>query len=158
LGRYGLRDGQQRQNQLPHRRAVPRPLPLGGHQFRSGFTDVKWADRMMVGAVVSGMDKQAQHGATMETVYGQRFAEQTTLLANMVYQKNGFLVDGLDVSLTASHANLNRQLVDTSAYIYNWKGELNDFNGDGKYDNGPVGPRGAVQRWRRVWRTFLRPE
>jgi outer membrane receptor protein involved in Fe transport len=115
----------------------------GGANFDIGFTDVKWADRMMVGAVISGMDKQAQHGATMETVYGRRFAEQTTLLANMVYQKNGFLVDGLDVSLTASHANLNRQVVDTSAYIFNWKGELNDFNGDGHNDKWASGAEGS---------------
>lgn len=37
-----------------------------------GFTDVKWADSFMLGVLLSDMNKDVQHGGTMEIVYGNR--------------------------------------------------------------------------------------
>lgn len=115
----------------------------GGANVEVGVTDVPWADRLMLGAVMSQMDKQAQHGATMEVVYGRRFSEQTTRMLNLSYQKNDALIEGLDVNLFASRSWLNRQVVDTSAVIYNWKGELSDFNNDGRWDRWASGAEGS---------------
>ena len=41
-----------------------------GGKVGIGVTDVRWADQLMVGAVVSDDYKEIRHGTTMEVVYG----------------------------------------------------------------------------------------
>ena len=100
-----------------------------GGKLDVGFTDLKWADQLMFGVVYSEMDKQVQHGATMEVVYGDRSYQQNTNLFNLTYSKRNLFVKGLDLSVFASFSNLKRNLRDTVANIYNWNGEKVNFNG-----------------------------
>ncbi len=105
-----------------------------GAKIDLGLTEVKWADQFFVGAVLSEMDKDIQHGAIMATVYGNRTMQRGTTMVYSSYSKEGFLTDQLDVNLFASHSSLTRKVVDTVAYIYNWRGERADYNNDGEWD------------------------
>ncbi|MDR6966362.1 outer membrane receptor protein involved in Fe transport [Flavobacterium arsenatis] len=99
-----------------------------GGRAEVGYTNVKWADKLMIGALFSNMDKQIQNGATMEIVYGNRFTEQKTKMINLDYSKRN-IVDKLDVSVFGSFSELNRKTVDTIATQYSWLGHpTNYFN------------------------------
>ena len=86
-----------------------------------GFTNVSWADRFMIGALVSDMDKDVQHGGTMEVVYGNRRTGQSTRMMNMRYDKTN-LIKNLHVNAFLSYTDADRWVVDTIPHIYNWLG------------------------------------
>lgn len=115
----------------------------GGLTLDAGFSEVDWADLFLVGLVRSAGDKQLQHGATMETVYGNRFSEQNNTLGKLSYQKDGLFVEGLDVSLYATYSKRTRNTIDTVPYIYNWLGNRVDLNGDGQWDQWASGAEGG---------------
>ncbi|SOE22773.1 Outer membrane receptor proteins, mostly Fe transport [Spirosomataceae bacterium TFI 002] len=115
-----------------------------GSKIDLGVSDKKWADKAYVGMVVSDLDKDVQHGATMESVYAYRRAYQSTRMFNATYKKDGFLFKNLDISLFGSKSNLKRKVVDTVAYITNWYGELSDFNEDGKWEEWSSGAEAGV--------------
>lgn len=102
-----------------------------GGTLDAGFTNVKWADQMLIGVVLSQRDKEVQHGATMETVYGNRNTSQSTQMAKLSYQKQNLLVNGLSATIFASYSHINRMVIDTVPYIYNWLGKKVDYNNDG---------------------------
>lgn len=104
-----------------------------------GFTDVKWADQFFVGALYSNLDRQVQHGATMETVFGNRSVEQSTLMLSTTYTKKSLFTKGLDVSVYASYSDMAAKTIDTIPYMYNWYGEISDFNQDGIPDTWATG-------------------
>jgi outer membrane receptor protein involved in Fe transport len=114
-----------------------------GGKAEVGFTNVKWADQLLLGVVFSDMQRDVQHGATMEIVYGNRYTTQSTQLVSLNYAKKNFLVDGLDVSVFGSFSHLNRAVFDTVPYIYNWFGDRIDANGDGKWDKWISGAEGS---------------
>lgn len=86
-----------------------------------GFTNVKWADRFLVGVLYSDMDKDVQHGGTMEVVYGNRRTGQSTKMLNARYEKSNILKK-LSVTGFVSMTEADRWVVDTVPYIYNWLG------------------------------------
>lgn len=86
-----------------------------------GFTNVKWADRFLIGALVSDMDKDVQHGGTMQVVYGNRRTGQSTRMLNMRYEKRRIL-KRIDINGFMSHTQGQRWVTDTIPHIYNWLG------------------------------------
>ena len=94
-----------------------------GVNFDLGFTDVKWADAFMVGGIISNMDKDIQHGATMAVVYGNRTSSQNTQMVNLRYEKKD-IVKGLNLNAFASYSNGIRNVTDTINNRYNWNGEI----------------------------------
>lgn len=96
----------------------------GGIKLDAGFTNVKWADQFFVGVLRSGMKQDIQHGATMESVYGNRWMNQNTLLFNTSYIKKDVLTKGLDVNLFASYSDLTRNVIDTIPYQFDWDGSI----------------------------------
>ncbi len=114
-----------------------------GGKLDFGFTNVKWADQFLIGVVLSDMAKEIQHGATMETVYGNRNTKQNTQLFSLSYAKQDFLIKKLNVSLFSSYSLLNRMVIDTVPYIYNWLGDRMDANGDGVWDKWSSGAEGS---------------
>ena len=94
-----------------------------GFRGNIGFTDVKWADSFMVGLLYSDMNKDVQHGGTMEVVYGNRRTGQQTKMASLKYDKKDFLLENLDVYSVASYTHSNRWVVDTIPDMYYWNGE-----------------------------------
>ncbi|MDD3195597.1 MAG: TonB-dependent receptor [Paludibacter sp.] len=92
-----------------------------GLNMDAGFTNVKWADRFLIGALYSEMDKDVQHGGTMEVVYGNRRTGQNTKMLNLRYDKRA-IGDKLDVNAFVSVTEANRWVTDTVPHIYNWLG------------------------------------
>lgn len=88
-----------------------------------GFTNKHWADQIYVGLIGSGMDKEIQHGPTMEVPYGEASYHQKVLMPHLVYKKYD-IIKGLDINVFGSYSNLTRSRVDTSINIYNWYGEI----------------------------------
>ncbi|WP_432223018.1 TonB-dependent receptor [Flavobacterium sp. TMP13] len=99
-----------------------------GTKAEFGFTDVQWADKLLFGMLLSRMDQQIQNGATMEIVYGNRFAEQNTAMYSVDFSKKNILKN-LDASAFVSLSRLTRNITDTIATQYSWLGySTNYFN------------------------------
>lgn len=102
---------------------------LGG-KFNFGFTNVSWADQLLIGGVFSKDYKEIQNGTTMKLVYGDRHTKRNSGVVTLSYNKNDFLIEGLSLKLDANHSYLKRQVIDTVGYIYDWNGRIQDTNGE----------------------------
>lgn len=96
----------------------------GAVKAEAGFSRKKWADQVFVGILYSGMDKEIQHGPTMEVPFGEASYHQQLLMPHFTYQKTGFLHKHVDFNFFAAFSRLERTHVDTSRNIYNWYGEI----------------------------------
>lgn len=94
-----------------------------GTKVEVGFTDVKWADRFMIGGILSKDYKEVQHGITMDNVYGDRHTRRNSSIATLTYSKNDFLTKGLSFKADASYSYLKRQAIDTVGVMYDWSGK-----------------------------------
>jgi outer membrane receptor protein involved in Fe transport len=102
-----------------------------GAKLSLGFTDVNWADRLLLGVVLSQDYKEVQNGITMRTVYGDRHTRRNSGVLTLKYHKEEFLTDGLSISIDAAHSYLSRQIIDTVGIMYDWAGPIR--NPDGSY-------------------------
>ncbi len=93
-----------------------------GGRINLGYKDVKWADRFLIGGVLSRNYKEVQHGRTMNKPYGDRHTRGNTNVATLVYEKQDLLLDGLSLKVDASYSYLERQLIDTVGWMYDWRG------------------------------------
>lgn len=100
-----------------------------GAKAEFGYTDVKWADKLMFGTLLSHMDKQVQTGATMEVVYGNRHYTQNTNMLSLDYAKKN-VFENFDVSTFISYSKLNRKTIDTIATQYSWLGHPTYYFGN----------------------------
>lgn len=94
-----------------------------GLKFETGWTNVRFADQLLLGVVVSGDDQEIQNGVTMEKVYGGITRNSQSLIPSVKYQKKDLFLDGLDVSLYATYNASRNHYTDTTAYVYNWHGD-----------------------------------
>ena len=94
-----------------------------GTKFNVGFTSVKWADRFLVGGVLSNVYKEVQHGSTMNNVYGDRHNLRDSKVITLTYDKKNLLLNGLSLKMDASLSDLSRQVVDTVGIMYDWSGK-----------------------------------
>ncbi|WP_206081844.1 TonB-dependent receptor [Maribellus sediminis] len=103
-------------------------------KLESGYINKPFADNLLVGVMLSTNDKQVQHGATMNTVYGGIMRNSKSLVPTMKYNKKNLLTDGLDVSLFSAFNLSESQVIDTlSGVRYNWLGEKTILtSGDGQ--------------------------
>jgi outer membrane receptor protein involved in Fe transport len=102
-----------------------------------GFTDVKWADQFLLGAILSQDYKEVQHGATMRVVYGDRHTRRNSAVITLKYLKKNFLTEGLTLSLDAAHSYLKRQAIDTVGIMHDWAGPIRYPDGSFvKYSSG----------------------
>lgn len=108
-----------------------------GTQLNVGFTDVKWADKLFIGTVLSKGYKEQQHGSTMETVYGDRHSRRHAEMVTLNYDKKDFLIEGLQFKVDANYGKYTRQVIDTVGIMYDWSGKPTyDINGNIIYHNG----------------------
>ena len=94
-----------------------------GTKFNVGFTSVKWADRFLVGGVLSKGYKEVQHGSTMDNVYGDRHNRRGSKVVTLTYEKKDLLINGLSLKMDASLSDLSRQVIDTVGIMYDWSGK-----------------------------------
>ncbi|MCC9070658.1 TonB-dependent receptor [Flavobacterium sp. F-65] len=94
-----------------------------GTKVEVGFTDVKWADRFMIGGILSRDYKEVQHGITMDNVYGDRHTRRNSNIATLTYSKSDLFTKGLSFKLDGSYSYLKRQAIDTVGVMYDWRGK-----------------------------------
>ncbi|WP_198174795.1 TonB-dependent receptor [Spirosoma arboris] len=92
-------------------------------QLEAGVTNKKWADKLLVGIIASGNDKDVQTGVVMEQVFGAITSNTRTLIPTLKYKKTDLFVSGLDLNLYAAYNMTRFTLIDTTARMYNWLGE-----------------------------------
>lgn len=100
-----------------------------GGKFNVGWTDVKWADLLLVGGVFSKEYKEKQHGVTMLAVYGDRHTRRKSGVLTLNYSKEDFLLKNLSLKVDASHSYLSKQVIDTVGIMHDWNGPVKDSNG-----------------------------
>ncbi len=103
----------------------------GMASFEAGVINKEYADELLVGAIVSGDEKEVQNGATMARAYGGIMQQSKSLIPSLKYNKENLLFDGLDVSLRSALNITQMQNIDTLRGVYyNWLGEAIPANGE----------------------------
>lgn len=97
-----------------------------------GVAGKKFADRLLLGVTYAQSDKEIQTGVRQEIVFGQKRRKSNSLMPSLEYQKRNLFTKGLDLGLTVNYNRNQTHNIDTSAYLYNWRGET-------KYNNGKLG-------------------
>lgn len=93
-------------------------------KVEAGFVNRSFADRLLLGAIISGDDDQVQNGATMASVYGGVVSESRSNIATLKYKKDDIFTEGLDLNLNASYNHSKNKNIDTVVGArYNWAGE-----------------------------------
>lgn len=102
-----------------------------------GLVDKLWADRLMLGFTWSNMYKDIQTGVRQEIVFGGKYRKGYSLMPSLDYRKRDLFTKGLDLALTANYNKNITTNVDTSAYEYNWRGEMRPLRlpGEQSYQN-----------------------
>lgn len=89
-----------------------------------GMVNKPWADRLMLSFTYSNMYKDIQTGVRQEVVYGAKYRKGHSLMPALEYRKQNLFTEGLDIALTANYNKNVTHNVDTSAYEFNWRGEM----------------------------------
>ncbi|PCH76232.1 MAG: TonB-dependent receptor [Flavobacteriaceae bacterium] len=107
----------------------------GGFKVDAGVSKRKWADELFLGVLYSKLNRDIQHGATMESVYGNRMSDQSTKLISLSYKDKNFLSnDKLSMELFSSYSQLKRQITDIFPDIYDWDGKRKKrFDSEGNF-------------------------
>ncbi|WP_158797892.1 TonB-dependent receptor [Pedobacter sp. L105] len=92
----------------------------GTAQVEVGVTGKKYADKLLIGLIASGNDKDVQTGVTMEQVFGARTTRSASVIPTLKYKKADLFVKGLDVSLYSAYNMSVNRFIDTTRLKYNW--------------------------------------
>lgn len=91
--------------------------------LKGGVVDRWYADELLVGMTLGTSYDQIQTGNRMEDVYGGRYAKGNIIQPNISLTKKDFLVNNLNLSLSANYNLGSEQAVDTMNRYYNWDGD-----------------------------------
>lgn len=91
-----------------------------GVQAEVGLTDKKFADQILIGAIISGNQKDIQTGVTMEQVFGGRTSNSNSIIPTLKYKKQNIFIDGLDFSLSSAYNLTTNNFIDTTKMRFNW--------------------------------------
>lgn len=114
-----------------------------------GFTQKTWADQLFLGIVLTKLDKEIQHGATMQVAFGEATYDQNMVMPYLQYQDESFLHDKLSLNFFASYSHLNRNRVDTTRNRYDWRGIIisdNDDQGEQTYTLNALTEKAVISR------------
>lgn len=88
-----------------------------------GFVGKTWADRLTLSFSYSDLYDEIQHNFEMRQPYGQALNLATTYNTALQYEKYN-IGDKLDINLYLGHNLIQTGFIDTTATIYNWRGEI----------------------------------
>jgi outer membrane receptor protein involved in Fe transport len=89
-------------------------------QVEAGVTGKKYADKLLIGLIASGNEKDVQTGVTMEQVFGGRTTRSSSLIPTLKYKKTDLLTKGLDLNLYTAYNMSQNRFIDTTRLKYNW--------------------------------------
>jgi len=93
-----------------------------GGRFELGFTNVKWADVLLLGYNGSTTDNEIPHGQVMAKPYVGRTSEAQAHVFNLTYNKANLFTKGLNLNVNGVYSDRSTYLQDTVGYVYNWDG------------------------------------
>lgn len=105
-------------------------------QLEAGITGKRYADKFLVGVIVSGNDKDIQTGVVMERVFGSMTSNTRSVIPTIKYKKSDIFFKGLDLNVYGAYNMTRFELIDTTAREYNW---LGDYKNSASSSNGSVG-------------------
>ncbi|MEM9337701.1 MAG: TonB-dependent receptor plug domain-containing protein [Bacteroidota bacterium] len=91
-------------------------------QTEIGFTDKKWADRLLIGAAYANLSNEIQTGFSINPPFGDVTEHEDDYIINLDYRKDNFMVENLDFKYYALYSRYDRTVIDTSSFIYDWSG------------------------------------
>lgn len=108
-----------------------------GGRFEFGFTNVKWADALLLGYNGSSTDNEIPHGQVMAKPYVGRTSEAQAHVFNLIYNKKDLFTKGLSLNVNGVYSDRSTYLQDTVGYVYNWDGNYRlDFYNRPMYREG----------------------
>ncbi|MXV51958.1 TonB-dependent receptor [Pedobacter sp. HMF7647] len=94
-----------------------------GAQVEAGLSGKSYADKLLVGLIASGNDKDIQTGVTMDQVFGARTSNSSSLIPTLKYKKADLFIRGLDLGVYGAYNMTRNTFVDTTRLKYNWLGQ-----------------------------------
>lgn len=91
-------------------------------QVEIGVVNKPFADRLFVGFIATGNDKEVQNGYNMQNVYGRVHTTDRMYIPTLRYKKSNLLIEDLNLSAYATYTIKQGVRIDTSSRIYNWYG------------------------------------
>jgi len=91
-----------------------------GAQVEVGITGKKYADKLLVGLIASGNDKDIQTGVTMDQVFGGRKSKSTSFIPTLKYKKTNLFIKGLYLGIYSAYNMTRNTFIDTTRLKYNW--------------------------------------
>ncbi|WP_143094861.1 TonB-dependent receptor [Bizionia echini] len=85
-----------------------------------GLVNKPYADKLLIGLIASGNDKDIQTGVTMDQVFGARTAQSSVVIPTVKYYKTDLFKKGLDFKLYAAYNMAKNKFIDTTRVRYNW--------------------------------------
>lgn len=93
-------------------------------RIETGVVERKYADQLLLSIMAATDEKEVQHGATMNSVYGGIVNNSESLIAALKYSKRDIFIQGLDLSLYNAFNITKSEVIDTLRGVtYNWLGE-----------------------------------
>ncbi len=92
--------------------------------LKAGFVDKKWADKFAVGVTYARNYQEIQTDARQTTAYGGKYRKGHSWMPSVEFRKRNLLSGRLDAILTANYNHNITNNVDTSAYEFNWLGDV----------------------------------
>ena len=92
-------------------------------QIEAGFEDRKWADRFLFGLMYSSNKKENQLGATVNSVKGGEWSDNSFIMPSLQFRKMNLFTDGLYADAYVSYSKSTTHVRDTATYVYDWSGK-----------------------------------
>src|SRR5690606_2955989 len=90
-------------------------------KIETGLVNKKYADQLLLSVLAAADDKEVQHGATMNSVYGGIVRNSESIIPALKYSKKDLLLPGLDVNLYGAYNITKSEVIDTLRGVtYNW--------------------------------------
>lgn len=103
-------------------------------QLELGVIDKSYADKLLLGVVVSSNRKEVQTGYNMTKVGGQVYTTSERFILSLKYAKKDFITKKLNARLYATYIKGEDLVADTSSRQYDWYGHytMKEFGTSGE--------------------------
>ncbi len=93
-------------------------------QLEAGIENKRFADRLLIGVIGSGNEKEIQTGSNMTKVVGEALTSDKAFISTLKYLKNNLITENLNFRLNAVYNTREAMVVDTVSKIYDWNGNF----------------------------------
>lgn len=91
-------------------------------QIEAGFSNKKFADRLLLGVIISNNHKEIQNGYNMTQVAGLVYNTDKVIIPTLKYQKKDLFFKGLQLNSFSTYNPGQSLRCDTSSRKYDWHG------------------------------------